>query len=301
MRLEIKAPGYRWIAETDRSVSDASWTQIVPLTMRAVQTEWSGDVMELFDGAQLAIGPAAEPVPFQYPGLLVYDPRSGRFAMCFGEGRWQDGFGPLPAVPVAHVVAGLDRLQEFGRSLQFVGAQELTISRADETSSEAQPLLDEAGAEGRLLEIGLGDVVARGVLLERTSPDTAGALGNLLPLQGRATNTYASGPLTRFWNDAGGREGATMLENIGEAGQPSNDHRGTIAAPGYIYYMSSPPWNGLRISARHATVMKGALPGGNQTRLVPVVKLVADWHAFREVAANLRFTGARPMFIRVSE
>lgn len=306
MRLEVQAPGHQWIAETDSSVPDASWLRLLPLTMRAVQSEWSGDVMELFDGPGVTTGPVTEPVPFQYPGLIVYEPRSGRLALCFGQGRLQDGFGPLPAFPVARIVAGLDRLTDFGRTLQFVGAQNLTISLADE--SAAGPAADEDAAGGRPIEIGLGDAVARGVLLERTSPNTAASLGRLLPLRGKATNTFASGPFTRFWNDAGGTEGATPLETgATETAADGRDHSFTpdrhvsLAAPGFVYYMTTPPWHGLRIAARGATMMKSALPGGGRSTLVPVARFTGDWSAFSDVAADLRFTGALSMFIRFSE
>jgi len=308
VRLELRVAGYRWIAETESSVSEASWSQALPLNMRAVQSEWSGAVMDLFDGSRLAIDPSAEPVPFQYPGLLVYEPRIGRLALCFGEGRWQDGFGPMQAIPVARITAGLDRLEEFGRGLQFVGAQELMISVSDEGPSEAS-IVDDVGDEGRSIEIGLGDAVALGMLLEHTTPGLSAALGALLPLRGKATNTYASGPLTRFWNEAGGAEGVTTVEaEVAPTIPPRRDDRPSLvdgsrslAAPGYVYYMPSPPWNGLRIAARGATVMKSALPGGGRSPLVPVAKLMGDWRAFGDVAANLRFTGALPMFIRFIE
>jgi len=305
MRLEVRVADYRWIAET--AASAASWRQTLPLTLQAVQSEWSGDVMELFGWSPLSLSFEAEPVPFQYPGLLVYDRSMGRMALCFGEGRWQDGFSPIRAVPVARIEAGLDQLEEFGRSLQFVGAQELTISVADPAPSDRTSVADNPAHEGRAIEIGLGDTVACGVLLQRTSPGLSAALGALLPLQGKATNTYASGPLTRFWNEAGGNEGVTTLEDVPTPGSRSDerrltvDRRRSIAAPGYVYYMPSPPWNGLRIAAQDATVMRSALPGGGRSQLVPVARFVGEWHAFSDVAANLRFTGALPMFIRFSE
>lgn len=293
VRLEINTRDHRWIAETNGATLEASWRHALPSTMRAVQSEWSGDIMDLFDGPPLPVDARNQPVPFQYPGLLVYEPNLERFALCFGEGRWQDGFGPLRPVPVARVTSGLDQLKLFGKSLQFVGAQELTISVATESGC-----IDEAAESGRSLEIGLGDVIAHGVLLEHTSPHTAAGLAELLPLAGRATNTYASGPLTRFWNDTGGSEGATTVD---VAGDPWPDPSCSVAAPGHIYYMTKAPWNGLRIAARSATVMKSALPGGDRSRLVPVAKLIGDWAAFSDAASNLRFTGAQRMFIRFSE
>lgn len=295
MLLEVRVADNRWLAETSEAVSGPSLRRILPLQMRAVQSEWSGDVMDLFDGPPLDLASTAEPCPFQYPGQLVYEARTGRLALCFGEGRWQDGFGPLEAIPVARIVTGLDTLREFGLRLQFAGAQPLTIAVADPATA---PLpAEDAAAEGRRIEIELGDAVAHGVLLERTSPGLAGALGALLPLRGTATNTYASGPLTRFWNEAGGPEGATTLD-VADASAVAR--RQSLASPGYVYYMPTAPYNGLRIAARSATVMKSALPGGGRSPLLPVAKLVDDWQAFRAAAADLRFTGALTMTIRHS-
>ncbi len=296
MLLEVRLADNRWIAETDAGVSETSLRRALPLTMRAVQSEWSGDVMELFDGSPLAIESGAEPLPFQYPGLIVYEPRAGRLALCFGEGRWQDGFGPQPAIPVARIAAGLDRLRDAGRRLQFVGAQPLTISVADRNLIGPKTLGEDEVNEGRSIEIQLGDAVAYGVLLERVRPGLGGALGAQLPLRGTATNTYASGPLTRFWNETGGAEGATTLEI--EGAPPVTDIRSSLAVPGYVYYMPNAPWNGLRIAARGATVMKSALPGGSRSSLLPVARLGGDWRKFSDVAASLRFTGALPMTIQ---
>lgn len=294
MLLEVRAAGQRWLAETDESVNESSLRRILPFETRAVQSEWSGNVMDLFDGPPLDIASTAEPCPFQYPGLLVYEARTGRLALCFGEGRWQDGFGPLAAVAVARIATDLDKLKEFGLRLQFDGAQPLTIAPAD--PSTAPPRADSELTEGRPIEIELGAAVARAVLLERSSPRLAGALGALLPLRGTATNTYASGPLTRFWNEAGGTQGATPLD----AGAAADAPQQSLAAPGYVYYMPTAPYNGLRIAVRGATVMKSALPGGGRSPLLPVAKLVDDWQAFRAVAADLRFTGALAMTIRHS-
>jgi hypothetical protein len=291
--LELRLADYRWIAETEGAVQEESLRQALPLTVRATQSEWSGDIMDLLDGPSLVGEPAAESLPFQYPGLLVYEAQAGRLALCFGEGRWQDGFGPLRAIPVARIVAGLDRLRECGRRLQFVGAQPLTIAVADPANA-ASPV-DEHLNEGQPVEIQLGAATARCVLLERSSPDLSRALAALLPLRGKATNTFASGPLTRFWNEAGGAEGATTLE-VGGA-HPASERR-SLATPGYVYYMPTVPFNGLRIAARAATVMKSALPGGGRSPLLPLAKFVGDWTAFREIAADLRFTGALPMTIR---
>jgi len=44
------------------------------------------------------------------------------------------------------------------------------------------------------------------------SPRATAALAAALPLTGKATNTYGSGPLTRFWNAVGGPQGETPLD-----------------------------------------------------------------------------------------
>ena len=53
---------------------------------------------------------------------------------------------------------------------------------------------------------------AEAVLLEDQSPAATAAFAALLPLDGKVTNTYGSGPLTRFWNPGGGPQGETPLE-----------------------------------------------------------------------------------------
>jgi hypothetical protein len=293
VRLKLEAAGHMWFAEVIRPELVDVLQGCLPFSVRAVQSEWSGDVTDLLDGPDLGLPAGERGVPFQFPGQLVYDPSSHLYALCFGEGRLQDGFGPLSAVPIATIQTGLAELLSFGRSLQFVGVQTVTLSNAiDESVGEPEP------NEGRLMRVSLGTSSAQAVLLERSSPNSATALARLLPLRGTASNTYASGPLTRFWNEDGGAEGATTLDSDGP-GRP--DPRRSVAAPGFIYYMPTAPHNGLRISARSATVMKSALPGGDRSCLIPVARFVGDWARFTEAATQLRFTGALPMNLELSD
>jgi hypothetical protein len=145
------------------------------------------------------------------------------------------------------------------------------------------------GSGGHCIVVTLGDVKATARLLEAESPHVTASFVKLLPLVGQATNTHSSGPLVRFWNPAGGPEGETPLE-LGE-----DDSGQVILYPGFLYYLPTPPWRGIRIAAREATVMKGAVGGGGSTRLVPLARMEGDWSAFSEAAATLSTSGARQL------
>jgi hypothetical protein len=149
-----------------------------------------------------------------------------------------------------------------------------------------------AGAEAAwTIDVELDDVAITATLLEETSPATTAAFAALLPLVGRATNTHSSGPLTRFWNPAGGPEGETPLQT------GDRDARQVILYPGFLYYLPSSPWRGIRI-AREATMMRGAVSGGD-TRLVPLARFDGDWSAFRRAAERVALEGAKPLRFRL--
>lgn len=258
----------------------------LPLRGQAFHDQWSGEVFRI--GVGLRLPAADQPVAYQHPGLVVVDPESDSLGVCYGQGRLQDGFGPLRAVPLAQIGGDLAALARFGVDLQFRGATEVVLSAsADQTSPLADPPLDDFGR----IRVSLGHACATARLLGHP---TSQAFGSLLPLVGRATNTHSSGPLVRFWNPAGGPEGETPLETT-EPGQ-------VILYPGHLYYLPTPPWRGIRMAVREATVMKGAVGGGGSTRLVPLARLEGDWSALRQAAEALATSGATELrFERLNE
>lgn len=262
----------------------ALWSAL-PLTGRARHDDWSGELARLHVG--LAPSPIGDlPVPYQHGGLIVLDPASGDLAIAYGQGRLQNGFGPLPAVPVAAIGGDVAPLATLLGRLQFTGAVPVRVTvSADQRS----PLAEAPRPPGPRLHVRLGDASAEAALLESVSPRTAAALRALLPLSGTATNTYSSGPLVRFWNPAGGPEGETPLAvEPPEAGE-------VILRPGHLYYFTSLPWRGIRIAARDATVMRNAIAGSSLTRLTPFAALVGNWSAFRAQAEQLQDDGATPL------
>jgi hypothetical protein len=270
----------------------------LPIDAAVVQDEWSRDFMEVVGGPRLEFDRSDAAVAFQYPGLLVADQDTGSLWICYGQGRLQNGFGPSRAVPIAELAGDLSALRDTGRSLQFDGAKDLSIS----LSTDQETPVTRAEPRGRRLLVTLGEARVSAVLLENVAPETTGALAHLLPLVGTATNTVSSGPLTRFWNPAGGPEGETPLEvqadeSLQGMGSPTDrNYRQQIMYPGFMYYLPSKPWRGLRIAFRDATIMKGIL-AGDAVSLVPVAEFVGDWSAAREIATRLRFVGATPMRI----
>jgi hypothetical protein len=144
---------------------------------------------------------------------------------------------------------------------------------------------------GRTIEVAFDRVVLTATLLEEQSPGVTSAFADLLPLSGMATNTVSSGPLTRFWNPAGGAEGETPLES------DPQDRGQTILYPGYLYYLPTSPWRGIRI-AREATIMRGPV-GESAPQLIPLARFDGDWSDFATTAECLPREGAKPLAFRL--
>lgn len=295
MYIEVKAGDRIWLAQVDGEIP-AEWLhENLPLRLHAVQSEWSGQVMELFGKRVADPGQSVVPQPFQHAGLIVFSPALQRFAIAFGDGRWQDGFSAHPAIPVARIVVDIEEFEEFGKSLMFVGAQPVEFSLIADSALIQRKLEARIREQGRLVQLRIGAASAQAVLLEKSAPKLTASLARRLPLQGRAANTYSSGPLTRFWDSQGNEQGSTDLDlDVDESAVASSGR--VLAAPGFIYYMPNKPYNGLRIAARSATLMRSALPGSRgRTPLLPVARFVGDWRGIAHVAENIRFTGALPL------
>jgi len=275
-RLRLRA---RLLDERAPAATSALWNAL-PLEGRAFQDRYSSQLMRIT--SRLEVNAAGDRnYGYQQPGLLMLDPTSCELALCFGRGRLQNAIGPIPAVPLAEIGGDLTELNQRGEGLQFDGAQPITVSASeDQTSPLADPPL-----RGRRIALTLAHAQAEAVLLEEISPNAAAAMAAALPLVGRATNTYASGPLTRFWNSAGGKEGETPLD-VPDA------EVNTSTLYGGGYYLSTRPWRGIRISAHEPTAM-----GGGRSLLAPLFRFVGDWSAFAEQAANLTMEGQRDLRI----
>lgn len=250
--------------------------------------QWSAEIMHLVDPLPLATTPTDPGVSYQYPGLVMLEPRSRQLSICFGQGRLNDQSGPLMPIPIAEIGANQPALAKLGQSLQWVGVQPIRVQPA---SDQETPLARDT-VVGPKIEVDLNGVRVTATLLEAQSPGAVRSFLQTLPLQGRGTNTYASGPLTRFWNPVGGPEGETILES------DDTDPRQQLLYPGYIYYQPNPPWRGFRI-ARAATMMRSALGGGSALRLIPLAKLDGDWTAFHDEAESLLVHGAKPLSFRL--
>lgn len=261
----------------------AAFRSALPLRSRAYQDRYSAQVMRT--DASLEVDARADHAyGYQQPGLLMLDPVSGQIMLCFGRGRLQNAIGPLAAIPLAEVGGDLGDLTTRGDRLQFEGAKPIEFRLS---SDQASPLA-EPTVRGRRLVITLAGIRASAILLEEMSPATAAAFVAALPAEGKATNTYASGPLTRFWNRTGGNEGETPLD------APDSEATATTLYGGG-YYLPAKPWRGIRISAQEPTAM-----GGGRLALTPLFRFTGDWSAFRAVTATLTFEGEKPMSIELA-
>lgn len=261
-----------------------AFRQALPIEGRAFQDQYSAQIMRIT--SRLEVDAARDRAfAYQQPGLLMLDPSTSQLALCFGRGRLQNALGPIGALPIAEIGGDLTELCERGDRLQFEGAQAIRFALSADQES---PLAD-APLKGQHIVLTLGGVRAEATLLEEVSPRAAAALAAVLPLSGKATNTYASGPLTRFWNSAGGAQGETPLD-VPESEATAS----TLYAGGF--YLPTPPWRGIRIAAQEPTAM-----GGGRSLLVPLFRFVGDWSDFAAQAATLTMEGQKDLRIESSQ
>jgi hypothetical protein len=265
----------------------ALWDAL-PLEGSLVHGQWSGEMVKMLEAWRADGTTTDRGVGFQYPGLVVYEPTDGEIAICYGQGRLNHHALPLSPIPLAEMGGDLAPLADLCRSLQWEGAKPIVFSRA---ADQASPLTPAPPAVGRKIEIEFDRVVLTATLLEEHSPGVTAAFAALLPLRGEATNTISSGPLTRFWNPAGGPEGETPLES------DPRDRGQTILYPGYLYYLPTSPWRGIRI-AREATIMRGPV-GEGAPQLIPLARFDGDWTDFATTAERLPREGAKPLAFRL--
>lgn len=285
--IEVGGSTYRarLLEEKSPNATAALWNAL-PFEGRAAHGTWSGAIFRMLEHAPVELTERERGIVFQYPGLVSLEPNSKELAICYGQGRLYHPTAVLAPLPIAEIGGDLAPLAELGVRFQFEGAMPISVRASADQDSPLEP---PPTPKGRQIEITLGTSTSVATLLEDESPHAAAALAKLLPAQGRATNTYSGGPLTRFWNDTGGPEGETPIDIADlEPGQ-------SILYPSYIYYLNLRPWRGIRIP-REATVMGGAT-GGN-TRLVPVARFQGDWSGFRDQAERIVIEGAKPMAIR---
>ena len=284
--IEVVTPGGALRARLLRERAPGAVAAIearLPFEATLALDEWSGFVARIHAAAPFAAAPGDEVVAFAYPGLVMLDPATGDLALCFGQGRLQNGLGPQPAIPVMEIGGDIEAFRPHGIRLQYDGSKRVSLRRA---ADQRAPLIAWPREKGRRIVVELGDARAEADLLEASAPVTTASLISKLPLGGIGTNTFLSGPLVRL-RDRDGSNAELVLETAeGEATH-------TILYPGYVYYRPANP-RGLRIAARDATTMGGGVIGGH-TPLVPLARFTGDWSAFREEAVALRDRGMRAL------
>ena len=285
MYIDVELAGVQWRARLleDRAPATvAVFRERLPLAGRAFQDRYSHQVMR--STCRLDVDSAGDRTyGYQQPGLVMLDPATGELAVCFGRGRLQNALGPIFAIPIAEIGGDLAELEVRGERLQFDGAGPIAFKLSHDQQS---PLADPP-VRGRRIALTLAGARAEAVLLEEISPNAAAAFAAALPLAGKATNTFASGPLTRFWNPNGGPQGETPLDV-----PDSEVNTSTLYGGGY--YLSSKPWRGIRIAAVEPTAM-----GGGRSSLAPVFRFVGDWSAFAAKAATLTMDGQKDLRIEL--
>jgi Protein of unknown function (DUF3830) len=285
MYIDVEFAGLQLRARLleDRApASVAAFRAGLPLEGRAFQDQYSAQIMRLT--CHLRVDTAGDrSFGYQQPGLVMLDPTTGQLAVCFGRGRLQNALGPIAAIPIAEIGGDLSGFNLRGDQLQFQGAAPIAFA----VSRDQVSPLEQPPATGRRIALTLAGARAEAVLLEDISPLATSGFAALLPLVGRATNTYASGPLTRFWNLNGGPQGETPLD------VPDSEITATTLYGGG-YYLSTKPYRGIRIAAQEPTAM-----GAGRLALAPVFRFVGDWSAFTAQAARLTMEGQKDLRIEL--
>jgi hypothetical protein len=285
--IDVEFAGFRLRARLLEDLAPATvaaFRAALPLEGRAMQDQYSSQLMRITSRLEVSGADGDRLYGYQQTGLLMLDPTAGQLALCFGRGRLQNAIGPIAAVPIAEIGGDLTELNVRGERLQFDGARPIRFETAvDQESALADPPLS-----GRRIALTLAGARAEAVLLEDVSPRGTAAFAAALPLAGTATNTYGSGPLTRFWNRAGGDQGETPLDV-----PDSEVTASTLNGGGY--YLNTKPWRGIRIAAQEPTAM-----GGGRSVLAPLFRFVGDWSAFRAQAATLSMDGQKDLRIELA-
>jgi Protein of unknown function (DUF3830) len=285
--IDIEFAGLRLRARLleDRAPTTvAAFRHALPVQGHALQDQYSSQVMRITSRLDVSGAEGDRRYGYQQPGLLMHDPTTGQLALCFGRGRLQNAIGPIAAVPIAEIGGDLSELNIRGDRLQFDGAGPIRF----ETAADQDSPLADPPASGRRLALTLAGARAEAVLLEDISPRSTAAFAAALPLAGKATNTYGSGPLTRFWNPAGGDQGETPLDV-----PDSEVMESTLYGGGY--YLNTKPWRGIRIAAQEPTAM-----GGGRSVLAPLFRFAGDWSAFSAQAATLSMDGQKDLRIELA-
>src|SRR5439155_10362504 len=101
VELSVAGKTFRGRILDDRSPSAARALRArLPLDASLVLDEWSGFIARIRLSIPLVTTGGDPIVAFAHPGLVMLDPANGDLAICFGQGRLQNGLGPIPALPL---------------------------------------------------------------------------------------------------------------------------------------------------------------------------------------------------------
>lgn len=253
---------------------------------------WSGSLLHAREAVSPAFGSLPDPYTYQFPGQIGYEPDTGKLSLCYGQGRLQNAVGPIPTVPIAHVVGPLDEFARVCGRVQFQGTVSLELA-LEPAGPFALPASGRDISTHADVELRLGDSTINVALDYNGVPELAEEFLGHLPAVGFGTNTHSSGPLLRFWNEVGGQQGTTPLATA----EVYMSRAQAILYPGYVYYLPKPGYAGLRIATARAALMRSSV-GAGVLKLIPLGRFVGAADDFVATAEHLRTTGALPMRIR---
>src|SRR5207249_4596170 len=140
--VELVAPGRTLRARLIRDRAPRAVAAIeerLPFEATLLVDEWSGFIARIRPPSPLRPAPGDEIVGFAYPGLVMLDPATGDLAVCFGQGRLQNGLGPQPAIPVMEIGGDIEAFRPAGVRLQYEGAKAISLRHSADQETPLVP------------------------------------------------------------------------------------------------------------------------------------------------------------------
>jgi hypothetical protein len=205
IRLTLDGAGVlaRLLDERAPRTCERLW-QILPFTDRVTHSRWAGGRFHTNRHPDLGIDmrdyPRVEnPSSFQAPGDVVVFPVNGELAACYAPGAYQWMGLQWVASRIAVIEGDMKAFARAIERLQWEGAKELVIARAEAIGAVGAPAFD-----GPLIEIECDGRRWVGALFGHRNPRLREAIMNALPLSGPVTNMHSSGAALHFWADIPG-------------------------------------------------------------------------------------------------
>jgi hypothetical protein len=117
------------LEEAAPRVCEAFW-QALPVESFVLHARWSGDMVFLVDQVQLGVKELENPLRFVRPGDVCYCPQFDELSICYGVADARLPTGSHVLSVFGRITDGLDQFARFCTRIPILGAQPISIERA---------------------------------------------------------------------------------------------------------------------------------------------------------------------------